>query len=132
MTEEPKYRFQTARDHFFDMIEGHRRWEWLDELDNPAQIAELIEDGKIEIDPTGSVIRMTRKGLDWAVRRSEDWDDHRFPPYVPTMSVRRYAKQRGVLPSVVQAACKSHIAFATRGGRIDHEVADALWPLPTP
>lgn len=128
MTETPKYRFETARDHLFDMIEGHRRWEHLDERDDPAHIAEMIEDGDVEIDPTGSLIRMTAKGLAWAIARSDDWEDHRFPPNVPTMSVRRYAKHRRVPISAVRAECEGRIAFAMWGTLIDYEVADALWP----
>lgn len=128
MTEPARYRFATARDHLFNMIEDHRRWEHLDERDDPAHIREMIEDGDVEIDPTGSLIRMTTKGIDWAVSRSDDWEDHRFPPVVPTMSVRRYAKHRGVPQSIVRAACEDRIAFAMWGTLIDYEVADALWP----
>lgn len=128
MTEKPNYRFEDADDHLYDMLERHQRWEWLDERDDPVVVLDLIADGRVEIDPSGALIRMTAKGVDWAVFRSEDWHGHRFPPFVPTMSVRRYAKHRGVPKSVIRAACEERIKFALWGSLIDHEVADALWP----
>ncbi|MBX9910843.1 MAG: hypothetical protein K2Z25_19325 [Beijerinckiaceae bacterium] len=128
MADTPDYRFETANDHIYDMTEQHRRWEVLDDLDDPHVVAEMIADGDVEIDPTGSLIRMTKHGLACAAHRSQDWDDHHFPTQFQTMTVRQYAKHRGVPPGVIEAACKDRIAFAMWGGKIDVEVADKLWP----
>lgn len=127
MADSPNYRFETANDHFFDMIERNSRWDFVDDRDDPAHIAEMVQDGDIEIDPAGRVIRMTEKGIDWAIWRSQDWEENRFQWKVSTMSVRRYAQHRRVPQSVVRAACEGPVAFAVHDGRIDYEVADALW-----
>lgn len=130
MTDETKtdFRFDNPRDHLFDMIENHRRWEALDDRDDMNAVLAMVRNGDVEMDPSCSVIRMTAKAIAWAVYRSEAWEDHRFPTTPPErMSIAEYALRLGVAESTVRRACRGRLKFATHRGRIDFEIADVLW-----
>lgn len=116
--------------HVLDTISANgSHWDYVDEKWR-EEYEILVEEGYLEIDPTGALFRVTELGewhceniqCSWS-RSDRTWNRHR--PIRLTM--RGYARRRRCKVAAVIEACEGRLAFAVQDGKIDREIADALW-----
>ena len=116
--------------HVFDTISsngsdrGYVDDRWRDEYEI------LVTENYLEIDPTGTIFRVTELGAWHCENLQCGWDnsDRSWKRRKPVrLTMQGYARRHGCDKATMIKPCEGRLAFAVQDGKIDRDIADALW-----